>query len=66
MGTSGGIHSWVVHQHILQSFKNVLLSKTLDQNMPDNALFFEKLFTQQLPLSPVVRDSLVFNYCQEK
>jgi len=29
-------------QHIWQSFKNMLLSKNLDQNMQKNALFFGK------------------------
>jgi len=29
-------------QHTLQSFKNMLLSRNLEQNMPKIALFFEK------------------------
>jgi len=29
-------------QHTLQSFKNMLLSRNLDQNMHKNALFLEK------------------------
>jgi len=43
---SGGIKSWAqvlgAHQHTLQSFKNTILSRNLDQNMLKNALFLKK------------------------
>jgi len=51
---NGGIQSWAqalrAHHHTLQSFKNMFLSRYLDQNMlRSNSLCFEKSYTRIQP-----------------
>jgi len=40
---SSGATSLGAHKHTLQSFKNTILSRNVDQNMLKNALFFGKM-----------------------
>jgi len=71
VGTRASVRSpWGTSTHLIQPFKNAVLSRNLDQNMPKNAYFLKKAvklpLRQGAPLpNPRWRPSIVTfaNFC---